>query len=288
MATKVFISWSGELSRKLGEALRNWLPAALQYVKPYFSPDDIEKGAKWNSEIAKELETSNIGIICLTQDNTEKPWILFESGALSKSIDKSRVCTLLFNLDPAEVKGPLTSFQATRFLRDDFKRLIITINNTAGDAKLETSVLDSVFEMWWPRLEEQIAEIIRTHGKAIKAERRSDRDMLEEILQLSRMNSERAHMQSRVSPNAIRDLIDNLSELVFLIARDHGGIEYSIMERIEKPLRDICMEARVPELYERYRAHLIDVSPGHAKQDDSVGRNAMAMRRIPRRTIPKS
>ncbi len=56
MATKVFISWSGDLSRKLGEALRNWLPAALQYVKPYFSPDDIEKGAKWNSEIAKELE----------------------------------------------------------------------------------------------------------------------------------------------------------------------------------------------------------------------------------------
>ena len=65
MPTKVFISWSGELSRKLGEALRTWLPASLQYVKPYFSPEDIEKGTKWNTEIAKELETSNVGVICL-------------------------------------------------------------------------------------------------------------------------------------------------------------------------------------------------------------------------------
>jgi hypothetical protein len=72
MATKVFISWSGNLSGKLGEALRDWLPTVLQYVRPYFTPNDIEKGAKWNSEIVKELEGSNIGLICLTRDNTEK------------------------------------------------------------------------------------------------------------------------------------------------------------------------------------------------------------------------
>ncbi|HNR12540.1 MAG TPA: hypothetical protein PKM59_04405, partial [Thermodesulfobacteriota bacterium] len=70
MATKVFISWSGDLSRKLGEALRNWLPATLQYVKPYFSPDDIEKGAKWNSEIAKELETWGCQVNCVTDIHT--------------------------------------------------------------------------------------------------------------------------------------------------------------------------------------------------------------------------
>jgi hypothetical protein len=110
MPTKVFISWSGPLSQKLGEALRNWLPSTLQFVKPYFSLEDIEKGAKWGPEISGELATSNIGIICLTRDNTEKPWLLFEAGALSKSLEKGLVCTLLFGLEPADIKGPLTQF----------------------------------------------------------------------------------------------------------------------------------------------------------------------------------
>lgn len=97
MATKVFISWSGELSNKLAEAVRQWLPGVLQFVKPYFTPSDIEKGARWGSDILTELDSSDIGIICLTKENLEKPWILFESGALSKNFEKSRVCTLLFN-----------------------------------------------------------------------------------------------------------------------------------------------------------------------------------------------
>ena len=40
---KVFISWSGQHSKKLGEALRDWLPGVLQLVTPYFTPSDIEK-----------------------------------------------------------------------------------------------------------------------------------------------------------------------------------------------------------------------------------------------------
>lgn len=239
MATQVFISWSGDLSRKIGEALYKWLPAALQYVKPYFSPDDVEKGAKWNSEIAKELETSTVGIICLTQDNTEKPWILFESGALSKSLDKARVCTLLFNLDAADLMGPLTSFQATKFVCEDFKRLFTTINNTAGDAKLETSVLDNVFDMWWPQLEEQVAEILKTHDKVTMRKRRPERDILEEILELTRMNAKRAHRLSRISPRVVVDIIDNLTELMFFTAREHGDMGLSIMERFDRPIKHL-------------------------------------------------
>jgi hypothetical protein len=76
MASKVFISWSGELSQKLAEAVREWLPSVLQFVKPYFTPSDIEKGTRWSTDIANELESSNAGIICLTKDNINNPWIL--------------------------------------------------------------------------------------------------------------------------------------------------------------------------------------------------------------------
>ena len=260
MATKVFISWSGDLSKKLGGALRDWLPATLQYVKPYFSPEDIEKGTKWNTEIAKELETSNVGVICLTQENTEKPWILFEAGALSKSIDKSRVCTLLFNIEPTDVKGPLTSFQATRFIPDDFKRLVTTINNCAGDSKLDIPVLDSVFNMWWPRLDEQIGEIIKTHDKGVKKERRPERDILEEILELSRMNASRQGRAPRLSERAFMEFIETLDEMMFMYGRrGHDDMSLHLMQRLDRPLRHLCAEAGVPELYERHHRRLRDV-----------------------------
>ncbi len=51
MATKVFISWSGDLSNKLADAVREWLPDVLQFVKLYFTPSDIEKDAKLSSDI---------------------------------------------------------------------------------------------------------------------------------------------------------------------------------------------------------------------------------------------
>lgn len=251
MTTKVFISWSGTLSQKLGEALRNWLPSALQYVKPYFSPEDIEKGAKWSAEISNELETSNIGIICLTRDNTDKPWILFEAGALSKSLEKSRVCTLLFGIEPSDVKGPLTSFQATRFIREDFKRLVTAINGAASDSRLEAPVLDNVFDMWWPRLEEEINTILSSNEKVSKKERRTERDILEELLELTRMNSSRS-LRPNISERAVVELVESLDELQFILTHENEEIGMQILKRLDRPLRYICMEAGVPDVYERF------------------------------------
>lgn len=256
LGTKVFLSWSGELSRKLADALRGWLPSALQSVKPYFTPEDIEKGSKWGPEISKELENSNIGIVCLTRDNTEKPWILFEAGALSKSIQQSHVCTLLFDLEPTDIKGPLTSFQATKFSKDDFKKLVLTINSSAGDLRLDTVVMDTVFEMWWPKLEAQVVEILKSHGAGSKPAKRSDRDILEELLELSRMNSARTGRPSRIPAPVVLELMDGLEELELLFGPQNSDVYRRIVGRLHKPLRFLCMEAGIPETYEKLRMRL--------------------------------
>ena len=101
MGNTVFISWSGERSRCVAEALRGWLPAVLQNVKPWMSAADVEKGTRWESEISTRLEEADVGIICLTPDNLDSRWLLFEVGALSKKLGKSRVCTYLLDLTPA-------------------------------------------------------------------------------------------------------------------------------------------------------------------------------------------
>ncbi len=186
---KVFLSWSGEMSRELAEALRDWLPSVLQSVKPFFTPSDIEKGARWSKDIAQELDASTIGIFCLTKENLTKPWIMFEAGALSKNLDIARVCPILFGVDNAELQGPLVQFQASPFTEGEMRKLIRTLNNTLGDGKLDDAVLNSVFQMWWPTLQEKVKKILEKYAKqpTEKKSERTDRELIEEILQLTRL-----------------------------------------------------------------------------------------------------
>lgn len=254
MATKVFISWSGDLSNKLAEAVRQWLPGVLQFVKPYFTPSDIEKGTRWGSDILSELDNSDIGIICLTKENLNKPWILFESGALSKNFEKSRVCTILFDIETTDLTGPLTIFQNTRFKKDDFKKLVKTINSTGGDTKLEDSVLNGVFEMWWPRLEEKVSKILREQQNVDKGDHRTERDILEEILELTRLSARRSRSRREFgySPKAIMELVETIVEMGMAI--NHGDFDRANMlyNHLGQPIEHICKHAELPELYERY------------------------------------
>ncbi len=44
---KVFISWSGERSQLLAQALHGWLPLVLHYVQPWLSEADVSAGDRW-------------------------------------------------------------------------------------------------------------------------------------------------------------------------------------------------------------------------------------------------
>lgn len=84
-------------------------------TEPYVSSEDIDKGARWSTDIAKELEDSTFGILCVTKENLEAPWLSFEAGALSKTMEKSFVTPFLFDIKRSEVQGPILQFQSTIF-----------------------------------------------------------------------------------------------------------------------------------------------------------------------------
>jgi hypothetical protein len=137
---KVFLSWSGDLSHKVALTLRDWLPSVIQSIEPYVSSEDIDKGARWSTDIASELADSSYGILCVTKENLHAPWLTFEAGALSKTMDKSYVSPFLFGIKRAEINGPILQFQSTVFEKEDLKsfcyRLIkqITQNNLIQSA----------------------------------------------------------------------------------------------------------------------------------------------------------
>src|SRR5437762_13662094 len=111
---KVFISWSGDLSKAVAEILKSWLKCVLQATEPFLSTEDIDKGSLWFGELSDQLKDTQVGIVCLTRDNADARWILFEAGALAKGLKKGRVCTLLIDLQPSDLKPPLSQFNATR------------------------------------------------------------------------------------------------------------------------------------------------------------------------------
>lgn len=87
----------------------------------------------------------------------------------------------------SQLIGPITLFQVTEFEEHEIKTLFYDINNLLGDSRLNDKVFDDVFKKWWPDLKENIEKVFSDIGKEmIVTNTRTDRQLLEEILELSR------------------------------------------------------------------------------------------------------
>lgn len=184
---KVFISWSGQTSRAVGEALHWWLPHVIQCVQPFLSAKDIDKGATWSTELSSELEDTRFGVVCLAADNLGSPWLHYEAGAISKSVD-ARVCPVLFKVDKSQVASPLAQLQLTDLDLEDVILLMQSMNKAAESPLTDVALKESV-EIWWPQLQEQLDKVAEPNGptqpssagEPTKPEP-TDRELLTEIL----------------------------------------------------------------------------------------------------------
>ena len=185
---KIFVSWSGDLSKIIAQALKKWIPCIIQSVDVFYSPEDIEKGENWDSKISSELSQCNYGIVCLTSENTLAPWIHFEAGALAKTLE-SRVSALMLDIKTSDIQGPLKRYQATKFERDDMWQLITDINK-ATDSPLDETILEATFNAIWEKMHSEIADIISNYTPKNKSKNVDEKvrinEAIEEILQLVR------------------------------------------------------------------------------------------------------
>ncbi len=201
---ELFIVWSDDRSKFVAESFSEWIPKVIQAVKPWMSTQ-IDRGANWIKEVSARVQKSRIGVVVLTPDNLKAPWVLFEAGALSKTIspsDKERVCTLLVGLDPGDVGMPLEQFQATPAKKESVWKLVQTINKTLKepDQPLDQGLLETMFNTFWPELEKVFATALTMPGSA-KPPRRSDKEILDEILERTRQQaSALTSLDSRLQP----------------------------------------------------------------------------------------
>ncbi|WP_165825250.1 toll/interleukin-1 receptor domain-containing protein [Rhodopseudomonas palustris] len=176
---KIFVSWSGERSQQLAQALRDWLPLVLHFAEPWVSQSDIDAGDRWANEVGKELEASNFGLICITSENVASPWILFEAGALSKSMQEGRVVPLLLDIEFRELTGPLAQFQAKKLENSGLWDILGSINRIA-EHPIPEPRLRQLFDALWPELEKNVHEIPKTPQQ--KKPTRPQQEILEELV----------------------------------------------------------------------------------------------------------
>lgn len=185
---KVFISWSGDVSHKIACALRDWLPTVIQSIDTWVSSEDIHKGSRWSAQLAKELDETSFGIICVVPNNVTEPWLNFEAGALSKSVKDACVIPFLVGLQPSELTdGPLAQFQAVIYEKEEVKKLVHSIAEHET-TKIPLDRIKRTFEACWPALHSQLepllaeaAELPRATSESAEVRDDSSNFHLEEI-----------------------------------------------------------------------------------------------------------
>ncbi len=230
---KIFISWSGEQSNAIADAIRRWLPELFDHLELFMSSTDIRLGQRALEKIEESLGESRIGLIMVTPTNAGAPWINFEAGALSKVIDQpqSVISLLVGYKKKTDLAGPLAQFQLAILDQEGMREVVKVI---ASRLEIDEEKAGRRFDRYWPELKKALDAIPADEPSAGVDEEehlseeggRGVEDKVDEALQLLRDMSRdrgrdtalgtRRHMAegSAGAPREIGDIVAELADIL--------------------------------------------------------------------------
>jgi hypothetical protein len=166
------------------------------------------------------------------------PWLNFEAGAISKTINGAKVFPVLQGMSPSDLTGPLAQFQVTRLEMDDFRKLVRSINEVHGDAQAPWERINKTFEHCWSALQKQIEAIdyILLHESPAKI----GINKLIKSLQL---------VGFTVEKGSTIHLGVNNSELAMWLSLDGSNVAVSRFHSIERA-KEICEQGKDGESFQ--------------------------------------
>ena len=170
---------------ELAEAFSKLLKSvSAGMIKTFRSSDKkgaegIDFGDEWYKRLMAMLQSTSDVVCLFTERSLDRPWILFEAGALSKKLKaaETRVCTYLHALEYASVNPPLSMFQHTLANKEDTRRLIHDIRKFSKATVTEEG-MNKLFDAMWPELE----LALNAAPPPEKATSRDLREMMAEML----------------------------------------------------------------------------------------------------------
>lgn len=124
------------------------------------------------TEWRRILKDAGYGLLCVTRDSVQSPWLLFEAGMMSSTPSIPVRMALSFGVSPSELLGPLRQFQSFSSDREGIYRLVCELNNySATGISLDT--LNSLFDTMYPALQRDFNKLWEKQ-QALEEQRRKD------------------------------------------------------------------------------------------------------------------
>lgn len=207
----IFLSWSGRMSNAIAAEMKDLIEQVLPGNDIYLSNQEITSGERWVANIGKNLDECSYGLVFLTPFNKDAPWILFESGALSKSFDSSRVVPVLHGISDSDLtSSPLGQFQNRKLEKDEILQLILDINNISERPIAPERVTRS-FEAFWPETDAKLQDAFTLESQSKRGQSKPSQDdkidqlqqAMSEILKIVRINQADVTGRNLLSSQAV-------------------------------------------------------------------------------------
>lgn len=198
---KVFISWSGEVSKRLGALVGEWLECTLLNIEAIYTPKYLRAGTQGTAHLYRLLEEVHTGILIYTPESINSQWMIFEAGALFKSAEQSIIIPLLFHLEYEHLPGPIQTYQWKVFGKEQLFQVLQAVNQQLGQQQIKEEKLRYVFEREWPEFYKEVQQAL-LEIKPIPSKTAADLSLLLQTTQQLQKENNRLREQLKTSKNS--------------------------------------------------------------------------------------
>ena len=152
------------LATELRQLVESCFPGHIEVKASSAAPSEggISAGSDWLDWILKQVRTSKFTAVLLTPNSVDKPWLMWEAGAVSgvsMAMDQtSTVIPIVYRLSMEQIPSPLRTRQAARGEdRESMKRVLETLNKTVS---LPEATFTKLVELFIPPYLENVARAL--------------------------------------------------------------------------------------------------------------------------------
>lgn len=156
---KVFLSWSNDLTRFVAEQFYQRLRTVLGGKAEPFLSSHMVGGDRSFNKMLDALRISDYGLVFLSRDELNPPWVVFEAGAVECNRKCSTVIPVTVGFSPGQTEPPLRPLrQAVSIFDENSIRQIFSV--ICQKAKGDSVQVEDGFSEWFSALKQGTQKLL--------------------------------------------------------------------------------------------------------------------------------